>query len=170
MIEFILKSRYILAQWIFKKRRTERERHWCQGEKVDKISWSRCSWLTVNSWHLKVNTEGSIWKQNSLFLSKDFRTYLATSRSLFSMDILSILVQFGQPLANVLNPTNASQNFFYSLQFRSYYVNIKSSHKLKGAASTIYKKIMERFKRNLWHVLVIQHNYGESYAKQIKHA
>ena len=65
------------------------------------------------------------------------------------MDILSILVQFGQPLANVLNPINASQNFFYSLQFGSYYVNIKSSHKLKGAASTIYKKIMERFKRNL---------------------
>ena len=69
-------------------------------------------WITVNSWHLKANTEGSIRKQNSLFLSKDLWAFLVTSRSLFSTDIQPISAKFGQPLDDALNRINVLQNFF----------------------------------------------------------
>ena len=68
--------------------------------------------LTVNSWHLKANTEGNIQKQNSLFLLKDFWAFLATSRSLFSLDIQPIWAKFGQPLDDALNHIKVLQIFF----------------------------------------------------------
>ena len=124
-------------------------------------------WLTVNSWHLKANTQGNIRKQNSLFLSEDFWAFLATSRSLFSTDIQPISAKFGQPLADTLNRINVLQNFFILSGFGVIIKLKKSSHKLKGATSTIRKRYNGALKKK-YETRFGHSTCGESYAKQIK--
>ena len=85
------------------------------------------------------------------------------------MDIQLLSVQFGQPLDDALNRINVLQNFFILSGFgiiKIIKLN-KSSHKLKGATSTIRKRYNGALKKK-YETRFSHSTCGELYAKQIK--